>query len=138
METRMVARLTPPRKGRAAKTRANRSFSEEEVEMIELLEEEFPETLLLDPASPPKKLSMKSRVILKRIDVAKAGDIHKQVVILIITIMIITIIITVFLANRYKSTKNYCCAQRWIFMGQFVTNSNKQMRQKHANNFDSG
>ena len=73
--------MTPPRKGRAAKTRANRSFSEEEVEMIELLEEEFPETLLLDPASPPKKLSMKSRVILKRIDVAKAGDIHKQVVI---------------------------------------------------------
>ena len=59
---------SPPRKSRSAKTRANRSLSEDSeedsVEMIDI-EEEFPETLLLDPASPPRKLSMRSKVILK-------------------------------------------------------------------------
>ena len=76
---------SPPRKGRAAKTRANRSLSEEgseedsdSVEMIDI-EEEFSETLLLDPASPPRKLSMRSKVILKRVDVARAREIHTQV-----------------------------------------------------------
>ena len=83
---RMVSNYSsPPRKGRAAKTRANRSLSEEgseedsdSVEMIDI-EEEFSETLLLDPASPPRKLSMRSKVILKRVDVARAREIHTQV-----------------------------------------------------------
>ena len=90
----MVANYSPPpRKGRAAKTRANRSLSEESeedsVEMIDILEEEeFSETLLLDPTSPPRKLSMKSKVILKRVDVARSREIHNQVILVIIIILV--------------------------------------------------
>ena len=59
--TRMVSR-----KGRSAKTRANRSLSEDsEEDLVEMMDiKEFPETLLLDPTSPPRKLSMRSKVIL--------------------------------------------------------------------------
>ena len=44
------------------------------------LEEDFPETLLFDPVSPPRKLSLKSKVTLKRIDMAKVGGSPAQVV----------------------------------------------------------
>ena len=65
---RMVSSYnSPPRKGRSAKTRANRSLSEDsEEDLVEMMDiKEFPETLLLDPTSPPRKLSMRSKVILK-------------------------------------------------------------------------
>ena len=76
---------SPPRRGRTAKTKANRSLSEESdedsVEMVNMEEEEeeFSETLLLDPTSPPRKLSLKSKVILRKVDVTRASSIYKQV-----------------------------------------------------------
>ena len=75
---------SPPRRGRTAKTKANRSLSEESdedsVEMVNMEEEEeFSETLLLDPTSPPRKLSLKSKVILRKADVTRASSIYKQV-----------------------------------------------------------
>ena len=85
MEPRMTSSSPPARRGRSAKSGSKKSFSEdseeEDVEMISLdLEEDFPETLLFDPVSPPRKLSLKSKVTLKRIDMAKVEGSPAQVV----------------------------------------------------------
>ena len=83
MEPRMTSSSPPTRRGRSAKSGSKKSFSEdseeEEVEMVSL-EEDFPETLLFDPVSPPRKLSLKSKVTLKRIVMAKVDGIPAQVV----------------------------------------------------------
>ena len=83
MEPRITSSSPPARRGRSAKSGSKKSFSEdseeEEVEMISL-EEDFPETLLFDPVSPPRKLSLKSKVTLKRIDMAKVEGSPVQVV----------------------------------------------------------
>ena len=83
MEPRMTSSSPPTRRGRSAKSGSKKSFSEdseeEEVEMISL-EEDFPETLLFDPVSPPRKLSLKSKVTLKRINMAKVEGSPVQVV----------------------------------------------------------
>ena len=80
MEARMTSSSPPTRRGRSAKSGSKKSFSEEEdVEMVSL-EEDFPETLLFDPVSPPRKLSLKSKVTLKRINMAKVEGSPAQVV----------------------------------------------------------
>ena len=79
----MTSSSPPTRRGRSAKSGFKKSFfedsEEEEVEMVSL-EEDFPETLLFDPVSPPRKLSLKSKVNLKRIDMAKVEGTPAQVV----------------------------------------------------------
>ena len=77
----MTSSSPPTRRGRSAKSRSKISedSEEEEVEMVSL-EEDFPETLLFDPVSPPRKLSLKSKVTLKRIDMAKVEGSPAQVV----------------------------------------------------------
>ena len=77
----MTSSSPPTRRGRSAKSRSKISedSEEEEVEMVSL-EEDFPETLLFDPVSPPRKLSLKSKVNLKRIDMAKVEGSPAQVV----------------------------------------------------------
>ena len=83
MEPRMTSSSPPTRRGRSAKSGSKKSFSEdseeEDVEMVNL-EEDFPETLLFDPVSPPRKLSLKSKVTLKRINMAKVEGSPAQVV----------------------------------------------------------
>ena len=76
----MTSSSPPTRRGRSAKSRSKISedSEEEEVEMVSL-EEDFPETLLFDPVSPPRKLSLKSKVTLKRIDMAKVEGSPAQV-----------------------------------------------------------
>merc|ERR1719400_1002729 len=74
MEPRMTSSSPPTRGGRSAKSGSKKSFSEDFEE-----EEDFPETLRFDPVSPPRKLSLKSKVTLKRIDMAKVEGSPSQV-----------------------------------------------------------
>ena len=107
----MTSSSPPARRGRSAKSGSKKSFSEdseeEDVEMISLdLEEDFPETLLFDPVSPPRKLSLKSKVTLKRIDMAKVDGSPAQVV---------TDHKKIQLISKFQSDNMICCLLQATF-----------------------
>ena len=104
----MTSSSPPTRRGRSAKSGSKKSFSEdseeEDVEMISL-EEDFPETLLFDPVSPPRKLSLKSKVTLKRIDMAKVDGSPAQVV---------TDHKKIQLISKFQSDNMICCLFKYL------------------------
>ena len=106
----MTSSSPPARRGRSAKSGSKKSFSEdseeEDVEMISLdLEEDFPETHLFDPVSPPRKLSLKSKVTLKRIDMAKVDGSPAQVV---------TDHKKIQLISKFQSDNMICCLFKYL------------------------
>ena len=110
----MTSSSPPTRRGRSAKSGSKKSFSEdseeEEVEMVSL-EEDFPETLLFDPVSPPRKLSLKSKVTLKRIDMAKVEGSPAQVV---------TDHKKIQLISKLQSDNMTCCLLQAMFSFKYL------------------